>query len=55
MALLAQRLPDAHVVAYEGEDAATTIQFPDGSRRWIQAESYDELNDYTEGFTPQEG
>jgi hypothetical protein len=46
MELLAECSPNAQVFAY---------QFPDGSRRWIQAGEYDELDDYTEGFEPPEG
>jgi len=55
MALLAECPPGAQVFAYEGEDTGMTVQFPDGSRRWIRAGEYDELDDYTEGFEPQEG
>jgi len=44
--------PNALVFAYEGEDTGMTIQFLDGSRRWIRAGEYDELEDYTEGFEP---
>ena len=54
MALPAECPPDASVFAYEGEDTGMTIQFPDGSRRWIRAGAYDELDDYTEGFEPLE-
>ena len=32
-----------------------TLQFPDGSRRWIRAGEYDEIDDYNEGFEPPEG
>jgi len=52
--LLAECPPGAQVFAYEGEDTGMTIQFPDGSRRWIRAGEYDELDDYTEGFEPHD-
>jgi hypothetical protein len=55
MALLAECPPDAQVFAYEGEDTGMTLQFPDGSRRWIRAGEYDEIDDYNEGFEPPEG
>jgi hypothetical protein len=55
MALLEECPPDAQVFAYEGEDTGMTIQFQDGSRRWIRAGQYDELDDYTEGFEPPAG
>ena len=55
MELLAHCPPDAKVFAYEGEDTGMTMEFPDGSRRWIRAGEYDELDDYTEGFEPPKG
>lgn len=55
MARLAQCPPNASVFPYEGEDTGMPIQFPDGSRRWIRAGAYDELDDYTEDFEPPKG
>ena len=45
---------NAQAFAYEGEDTGMTVQFPDGSRRWIRAGEY-EFDDYTEGFGPSKG
>jgi hypothetical protein len=55
MALLAECPPNAQVFAYEGENTGVPLQFPDGSRRWIRAREYDELDDYIEGFEPSKG